>query len=57
MLNFDIRTFEDIPLDKISLPDKITSKYLQILNSAKNDKEKEYYLSVLQLAYKGINLR
>lgn len=30
---------------------------LKILNSAKNDKEKEYYLEVLKLAQKGLKLR
>ena len=56
IFNFDIRNFEDISLDEIIVPDKITIKSMQILNSAKNDKEKEYYLSVLQLAHKGLKL-
>ena len=54
--NFDIRTFEDESLIKLDIPDEYTAKSLKILNSAKNAKEKEYYLSVLQLAHKGLML-
>lgn len=56
IFNFDIRTFEDISVENITVPDKTTLKSMQILNSAQNDKEKEYFLSVLQLAQKGLKL-
>lgn len=56
IFNFDIRNFEDIPISTIKIPDKFTLKSIQILNSAKNDAEKEYYLSVLQLANKGLKM-
>lgn len=56
IFNFDIRTFEDISIEDISIPDKTTLKSMQILNSAKTDKEKKYFLSVLQLAQKGLKL-
>ena len=55
--NFDIRNFEDISVEEISIPDKITLKSMQILNSAKNEEERKYYLQVLQLAQKGLNLK
>lgn len=32
-------------------------KSLEILNSAKNDKEKKYYFEVLRLAQKGLRLK
>ena len=54
--DIDIRDFEDISVEDIPMPDKFTIKSIQILNSAKNDKEKEYYFSVLKLAHKGLKL-
>lgn len=36
--------------------DKTYLKSLKILNSAKNDKEKEFYLEALKLAQKGLRL-
>jgi transcriptional regulator with XRE-family HTH domain len=56
IFNFDIRNFEDISLEEIDLPDKITLKSIQILNSATSDKEKNYYLEALQHAQKGLKI-
>lgn len=56
IFNFDIRNFEDISLKDISMPDKITLKSMQILNSAKNTDEKKYYLEALQFAQKGLKI-
>jgi transcriptional regulator with XRE-family HTH domain len=56
IFNFDIRNFEDITIDDINLPDKITLKSMQILNSAVCEKEKTYYLEALQHAQKGLKL-
>lgn len=56
IFNFDIRNFEDISIDDIVLPDKITTKSMQILTSASNDEEKKYYLEALQHAQKGLKL-
>lgn len=56
IFNFDIRNFEDISINNISIPDKITLKSMNILNSANSDDEKKYYLEALQHAQKGLKL-
>ena len=56
IFNFDIRTFEDLPLDNIDLQDSITSKSIKILNSAKNNIERQYYFDVLKQARKGLKI-
>ena len=56
IFNFDIRNFEDISMADIQLPDKFTLKSIQILNSARNEREREYYFAVLQLAHKGLKI-
>ena len=38
------------------MPDKIYLKALNILNSAKTEEEKKYYLEALQHAQKGLRL-
>ncbi len=56
VLDFDIYAIDETPLDDIEQPDKIFLKSLTILNSAKSDKEKKYYLEALQHAQKGLKL-
>lgn len=56
IFNFDIRNFEDISLEDFTLPDKITLKSMQILNSAANDIEKKYYLEALQHTQKCLKV-
>ena len=57
IFNFDIRNFEDISVEKITLPDKITLKSIQILNSATTDDIRKYYFQTLRLAQKGLKLK
>ena len=56
VLDFDIYAIEEQSLNEIKQPDKIYLKSLQILNSAKNEKEKKYYLEALTHAQKGLKL-
>ena len=56
VLDFDIYNIDDIEIEKIAKPDKIYLKSLNILNSAKTDEEKKYYLEALQHAQKGIKM-
>ena len=56
IFNFDIRTFEDFSIENIAVPDKITLKSMNILNSALCEDEKKYYLEALQHAQKGLKL-
>lgn len=56
-LDFDIYNLEETSISEIIIPDKFHLKSLKILNSAKNDTEKQYYLEVLQLAQKGLTLK
>ena len=55
-LDFDIYEIENKPLTDLQQQDKIYLKSLTILNSAKTEEEKKYYLEALQLAQKGIKL-
>lgn len=55
-LDFDIYSIEELSVTDIKMPDKIYLKSLNILNSAKNEEEKKYYLEALQLAQKGLKL-
>ena len=57
VLQFNIYDFSSTLLDKNHPQDQAYLKALKILNSAKSDKEKEYYLEVLKLAQKGLRLR
>ena len=56
VLEFDIYALDDTQIDEIKQPDKVYLKSLSILNSAKTEDEKKYYLEVLQLAQKGLKL-
>lgn len=56
ILDFDIYGFDVNPEKEIEIPDKIYMKSLRILNSAKNEQEKKYYLEALILAQKGLKL-
>ena len=56
IFNFDIRNFDDISINSIPLPDKITQKSIQILNSASDEREKKYYLEALLFAQRGLKL-
>lgn len=56
IFNFDIRNFDDISFNNMPLPDKAALKAMQIINSAKSEQEKEYYLAVLQLARRGLKI-
>lgn len=54
-LDFDIYGIDDLKIED-KAPDKLFLKSLKILNSAKSDKEKKYYLEALQFAQKGLKL-
>ncbi len=56
VLDFDIYAIDEMPLDDIKQPDKIFLRSLNILNSAKSQDEKKYYLEALQHAQKGLKL-
>ena len=56
VLDFDIYEIDEKPLNDINLPDKFFLKSLNILNSAKSDIEKKYYLEALQHAQKGLKI-
>ena len=56
VLEFDIYQIDDMNILDIPKPHKIYLKALSILNSAKNDDEKKYYLEALQHAQKGLRL-
>lgn len=56
VLDFDIYEIENMTLSEIKQPDKIFLKSLSILNSAKTDEEKKYYLEALQHAQKGLKI-
>lgn len=56
VLDFDIFEIDNMSVDSIKQPDKIYLKSLNILNSAKSDDEKKYYLEALQHAQKGLKL-
>lgn len=56
VLDFDIYKIDDMPVTDIPQPDKVYLKALNILNSAKTDDERKYYLEALQHAQKGIKL-
>lgn len=54
----------EININDIKIPNKIIEnknsiflKSIEILNSAKNEKERKYYLEVLLLAQKGLRLK
>lgn len=55
ILQINIYDFSEKPLFKIK-EDLIYTKSIKILNSAKTQKEKEYYFEVLKLAQKGLKL-
>lgn len=56
VLNIDIETLDENNTNEIVQPDKIYLKALHILNSAKSETEKKYYLEALQHAQKGLRL-
>lgn len=56
VLNFDIYEINKINTETIIPPDKIYLKSLKILNSAKNEREKKYYLEALMFAQKGLKI-
>ena len=56
-LEFDIYEIENKAITDIKQPDQIYLKSLSILNSAKTEKEKKYYLEILRLAQKGLKIR
>ena len=56
ILKFDIFHFEEEIDKEIPKQDDIYLKSLKILNSAKNQQEKEYYYEALKLAKKGLRL-
>lgn len=56
VFDFDLRTFDDSPIENSLIPDTTIQKSMRILNTAKNEEEKKYYLDVLRLAQKGLKL-
>ena len=56
ILEFNIFELDEKSITEIKQPDKIYLKSLNILNSAKTDIEKKYYLEALQHAQKGLKL-
>lgn len=56
VLEINIFELEDKSITDLPQPDKIYTKSLSILNSAKTDDEKKYYLEALQHAQKGLKL-
>lgn len=55
VLQINIYDFENLQI-KTTEPDQTYLKSLKILNSAKTQKEKEYYLEALKFAQKGLKL-
>jgi transcriptional regulator with XRE-family HTH domain len=56
VLDFDIYNIDDMKIEEIAKPDKTFVKSLHILNSAKTDEEKKYFLEALQHAQKGLKI-
>lgn len=56
VLDFDIYSIEDTPIEEFPKQNKIYLKSLQILNSAKNEEEERYYCEILKVAQKGLNI-
>lgn len=54
-LEFDIYGIDELKIED-KAPDKLLLKSLKILNSAKTEEEKRYYLEALQHAQKGLKL-
>ncbi len=55
VLEFDIYGIEELKVEE-KMPDKLFLKSLKILNSAKTQEEKKYFLEALQHAQKGLKL-
>ena len=56
VLNFDIYAIDELSLTDLPQSDKTLSKALHILNTAKTEQEKQYYLEALTHAQKGLKL-
>ncbi len=54
--DFDVYNIDEMKIDEIPKPDKTFLKSLQILNAAKTDEERKYYLEALQHAQKGLKI-